>query len=116
MSVVVLLVFIDVTIMCAVAHGALRAAILIPKPAGDRSQPSEWRLCRPIEIYTFPRDIRARYDRNIACITHHPYTQGNSDFDGDVARWPDVAYVDVVNNIILNQSPSRSRLRLRRWS
>ena len=52
----------------------------------------------------------------IACITHHPYTQGNSDFDGDVARWPDVAYVDVVNNIILDQSPSRSRLRLRRWS
>ena len=54
--------------------------------------------------YSLPSDVRARYDRKIACMHHDPYTLKKTDFDGDVAKWPDVAYIDVVNYLIFSQS------------
>ena len=40
---------------------------------------------------TLPYNVRARYDRKIAGISNDPYTLKKTDFDGDVASWPDVA-------------------------
>ena len=53
---------------------------------------------------TLPSDVRARYDRKIACISNDPYTLKKTEFDGDVASWPDVAYIDLVNYLIFSQS------------
>ena len=48
---------------------------------------------------TLPSDVRTRYDRKIACIHDDLYTLKKTDFDGDVAKWP-----DVVNYSMFSQS------------
>ena len=53
---------------------------------------------------SLPPDVRLRYDRKIECISCDPYNVPADEFDGNVQKWPDVGYLDVVNYLIFSQS------------
>ena len=53
---------------------------------------------------SLPPDVRLRYDRKIECISVDPYDVPANKFDGNVSKWPDVAYIYVVNYLIFSQS------------
>ena len=60
---------------------------------------------------SLPPDVRLRYDHKIECISCDPYNVPADEFDGNVSKWPDVAYIDVVNYLIFSQPNTKEELK-----